>query len=142
MRIFLLLDPPTTTAQETQISIIRNKPVFYKPDKVQKAKNTLMRYLRTFKPDKPMEGPIKLEVIWRLPKGKSHKHNEWRVTRPDTDNLDKMLKDCMTQVGYWKDDSQVVVEHIEKIWSDEPVGISICYEPLEKFKKEELNDES
>ena len=59
MRIFLLLDPPTTTAQETQISIIRNKPVFYKPDKVQKAKNTLMRYLRTFKPDKPMEGPIK-----------------------------------------------------------------------------------
>ena len=142
MKMFLLLDPPRTTAQETQVSIVGNKPVFYKPTKLKDARNMLIKHLRPFKPAVPLEGPIKLEVIWRFPKGKSHKHYEWKITRPDTDNLDKMLKDCMTQLGYWKDDAQVVVEHIEKVWSDEPVGISINYESLEKFKKEELNDES
>lgn len=136
MKIFLLLDPPTTTAQESQVALVRNKPVFYKPEKVKQARDTLIYYLLPFKPKEPMQGPIRLMVSWRFPKGKSHKHNEWRVTKPDTDNLDKMLKDCMTQVGFWKDDAQVVVEHIEKLWSDEPVGIAIEYEQLDKFKEE------
>ena len=30
------------------------------------------------------------------------------VTKPDTDNLQKLLKDCMTKCGFWKDDAQVV----------------------------------
>jgi crossover junction endodeoxyribonuclease RusA len=74
-------------------------------------------------------------VIWRFPKGKSHKHNEWRITKPDTDNLEKMLKDCMTEVGFWKDDAQVVVEHVEKVWSGDPTGIAIEIKVLDKIKE-------
>ena len=25
----------------------------------------------------------------------------WKTSKPDTDNLIKMLKDCMTRTGYW-----------------------------------------
>ncbi len=96
MKIFLLMEPPTVTAQETKVALVRNRPVFYKPEKVKEAKRELIKYLRPFKPDVPYDGPIELHVIWRFPRGKRHKHLEWRITKPDTDNLEKLLKDCMT----------------------------------------------
>lgn len=136
MKIFLLLDPPTITAQQNKVTIVNNKPMFYKPEKLKQARKTLITHLRPFKPDKPIEGPIKLEVIWRFSKGRKHKHNEWKVTKPDTDNLEKMLKDCMTEVGFWLDDAQVVVEHVEKLWSDDPTGIAIEINVLSKFKED------
>ena len=58
-------------------------------------------------------------------KGKSHKNGEWRVSRPDTDNLQKLLKDCMTRVGFWKDDAQVCREEVTKRWSRLRPGILI-----------------
>lgn len=133
MRIFLLIDPPTVTAQESQVAVVRNKPVFYKPEKLKEAKREIIKHLMPFKPYKPYEGAIELHVVWLFPKGKRHKHNEWRITKPDTDNLEKLLKDCMTQVGFWKDDAQVVKEVVEKRWSDEPTGISIQIDTLPKI---------
>jgi Holliday junction resolvase RusA-like endonuclease len=136
MKIFLLLDPPTITAQQNKVALINNKPVFYKPEKLKQARRTLIIHLKPFKPVEPLRGAIRLDVIWRFPRGKRHKHFEWRVTKPDTDNLQKMLKDCMTEVGFWIDDAQVVVEHVEKIWTDDPCGISIEINVLNKFKEE------
>ena len=133
MKIFLLMDPPTVTAQESKVAMVRNKPIFYKPEKVKQAKAEIMKHLRPFKPKELMEGPIELKVVWLFPRGKRHKHFEWRVTRPDTDNLEKMLKDCMTEVGFWKDDALVVSETVYKIWSDEPTGISIELNALDKI---------
>lgn len=133
MKIFLLMNPPTVTAQERKVAMVRNKPIFYKPEKVKQAKAELMKHLRPFKPDTPFASPIELHVAWLFPKGKNHKHNEWRITKPDTDNLQKMLKDCMTESGFWKDDAQVVKEIVEKRWSDEPCGISIEIKILKKF---------
>lgn len=138
MKIFLLIDPPTTTAQMQKIAIVKGKPRFYKPSNVKKARETLLNHLRPFKPITPLEGPIELHVSWLFPKGSRHKHNEWKITKPDTDNLQKMLKDCMTELGFWKDDAQVVKETCEKRWSDEPCGIWITYDGLDKI----LNGES
>jgi len=135
MKIFLLLDPPTTTAQENKVAFVGHKPVFYKPVKLKRARSTLIAHLAPFKPEEPLKGPIQLDVVWRFPKGTRHRHFEWRVTRPDTDNLQKMLKDCMTEAGFWVDDAQVVVEHVEKCWSDDPTGISIEIKALTKFKE-------
>lgn len=136
MRIFLLIDPPTVTAQENQVAVVKNKPVFYKPEKLKEAKKIIIKHLMPFKPAKPYEGPIELNVVWLFPKGKRHKHNEWRITKPDTDNLEKLLKDCMTQVRFWNDDAQVVKETVEKRWSDEPTGISIQIDTLPKIMEE------
>ena len=139
MKIFLLLDPPTATAQERQVTIVRNRPIFYQPEKLKEAKRILRLYLRPFKPKEPIQGPIELKVSWLFPRGKRHKHKEWRVTKPDTDNLQKMLKDVMTDLGFWVDDAQVVKEVVEKLWCDEPTGISIEIIELSKIKEDGEN---
>ena len=112
MNFFLTMNPPTATAQEKQVRIVRGKPLFYDPSPVKKAKKLLIAHLLTYRPDKPFEGAVSLSTVWLFPKGKSHSHGEWRTTRPDTDNLQKMLKDCMTKCGFWKDDAQVVRETV------------------------------
>ena len=71
-----------------------------------------------------MDGPVALTVEWRFAT-KTHKEGTYRVTRPDTDNLQKLLKDCMTRVGFWRDDAQVCREEVTKRWSREKHGIHI-----------------
>lgn len=131
MNFFIAINPPTSTAQMKQVRVVKGKPIFYDPPAVKEARNMLSAHLTVHKPDKPLDGPISLRVLWLFPKGKSHRNGEWRVTKPDTDNLQKLLKDCMTRCGFWKDDAQVVREIAEKRWSDEPCGIYIEIEKLE-----------
>ncbi|HQO00543.1 MAG TPA: RusA family crossover junction endodeoxyribonuclease [Bacilli bacterium] len=135
MKMFLLLDPPTATAQERQVTVVKNRPIFYQPEKLKEAKNILRHHLRPFKPKEPLTGALELHVVWLFPRGRRHKHKEWRVTKPDTDNLQKMLKDVMTDLGFWNDDAQVVKEHVEKLWCDEPTGIDIEIIELPKIKE-------
>lgn len=59
------------------------------------------------------------EVMRKIKSGKM-KDGTPRVTKPDTDNLQKMLKDCMTRLGFWGDDAQVSEEHVGKYWTAQP----------------------
>lgn len=129
MNFFIAIHPPTATAQERKVKVINGKPVFYDPPAVKSAKELLSAYLAQHRPPQPMTGGLSLRVLWLFPRG-AHPHGAWRTTKPDTDNLQKMLKDCMTRVGFWEDDAQVAREIIEKRWSDEPCGIYIEIEPL------------
>lgn len=139
MEFFLRMNPPTATAQMKKVQVVNGKPIFYDPPKVKAARNKLMAFLSMHKPKQPYEGAVSLRVLWLFPKGKSHKNGEWRITRPDTDNLQKMLKDCMTELGYWTDDALVVREIVEKRWADEPGGIRIRIEPLEdSFENQQI----
>ena len=131
MDFFIEIEPPTATAQEKQVRVVHGKPLFYDPAPVKAARKLLMTHLLPHRPATPFMGPISLSTIWLFPKGKSHSHGEWRITKPDTDNLQKLLKDCMTRCGFWKDDAQVVRETVEKRWSDEPTGIYIEIKLLE-----------
>ena len=131
MEFFKAIDPPTSTAQMKQVRVVKGKPIFYDPPAVKAARNMLTAHLAIHKPDKPMTGPVSLRVLWLFPKGKSHKNGEWRITKPDTDNLQKLLKDCMTRCGFWKDDAQVVSETVEKRWADDPCGLYIGVNELE-----------
>lgn len=136
MKFFIAINPPTATAQEKKVKVVCGKPIFYDPTPVKDAKKLLTGHLNLHRPDKPIEGAVELRATWLFPKGKSHKSGEWRVTKPDTDNLQKLLKDCMTRCGFWNDDAQVVREIVEKRWSDEPTGIYIEVERLEGKKNE------
>lgn len=131
MEFFIAIDPPTSTAQMKQVRVVKGKPVFYDPPAVKAARNMLSAQLAIQRPEKPMTGPVSLRVLWLFPKGKSHKNGEWRITKPDTDNLQKLLKDCMTRCGFWKDDAQVVSEAVEKRWADDPCGLYIEVNELE-----------
>jgi Holliday junction resolvase RusA-like endonuclease len=67
-------------------------------------------------------------VKWCFPRGE-HPDGAYRITKPDTDNLQKLLKDCMTKVGFWTDDCLVASEIVEKFWAEIP-GIWIRIEEL------------
>ena len=131
MEFFIAINPPTSTAQMKQVRVVKGKPVFYDPPAVKAARNMLSAHLAIHRPDNPMSGPVSLRVLWLFPRGKHHKNGEWRITKPDTDNLQKLLKDCMTRCGFWKDDAQVVREAVEKRWADDPCGLYIEVNELE-----------
>ena len=125
---FMPMEPPTCTHQEKQVAVIKGKPVFYDPPEVKATRMKLIGHLAKHKPKKPCQTGCRLLVKWCFPRG-SHKDGEYRITKPDTDNLQKLLKDCMTTVGFWKDDCLVASEIIEKFWADIP-GIYIRIEEL------------
>ena len=132
MKFFMKMNPPTCTAQMKKIAVVHGRPVIYETTAIKEAKKLLCTALTPQKPEAPLTGALMLKVVWMFPKGKTHKAGTWRVTRPDTDNLEKLLKDCMTKCGFWKDDAQVAKEICEKKWSDEPCGIEIEIQKLEE----------
>ena len=131
MEFFMEMAPPTSTAQMKKVSVVHGRPVFYEPKAVKEAKAVLVAGLLPHVPPSPLMGPLELRTVWLYPRGKSHRNGEWRSTRPDTDNIEKMLKDCMTRLGFWEDDAQVARETVEKKWSDAPTGIVVRIEQLE-----------
>lgn len=122
---------PTTTHQMQSIGVRNGKPYVYEPAQVKNARQKFMAHLSAHIPEVPLEGAISLMVKWCFQADKKHPPNTWRTTRPDTDNLSKMLKDCMTACHFWKDDAQVAQEITEKFWWDKP-GIFIRISSLEE----------
>lgn len=120
---FMAMDSPTITQQEHKVMVRNGKPVFYNPPELNAAKVKLIGHLLKHVPEEKLDGPLELITKWCFPRGR-HGNGEYRITKPDTDNLQKMLKDCMTDCGYWKDDAQVCREITEKFWADIP-GIYI-----------------
>ena len=125
---FMSMVPPTCTKQEHKMTMIKGKPVFYDPPEVKAAKQKLIGYLTKYKPRKRYECGVRLVVKWCFPRG-DHLNGEYRITKPDTDNLQKLLKDCMTACGFWKDDALVASEIVEKFWAEIP-GIYVKVESL------------
>ncbi len=129
IEFFMAMIPPTCTYQEKQVAVIKGKPVFYEPKKLEAARQKLTAHLSGHRPEKKYECGIRLLVKWCFPKG-THRNGEYRITKPDTDNLQKLLKDCMTAAGFWEDDCLVASEVVEKFWAEIP-GIYVRIEGLE-----------
>lgn len=126
---FMAMNPPTTTHQMKQVNF-KNK-TFYEPAELKAARAKLTAHLGKHAPDEKLKGAIRLVVKWCFPVTGSRMDGEYKTTKPDVDNLQKLLKDCMTAVGFWEDDAQVASEIVEKFWSKIP-GIYIYAEEIEK----------
>lgn len=120
---FMPMIPPTMTHQEKKVTVVNGKPVFYEPQELKEARRKLKAHLSSHVPEQRYDCGVRLVTKWCFPRGRHH-DGEYRITRPDTDNLQKLLKDCMTDVGFWKDDALVASEIIEKFWAKIP-GIYI-----------------
>lgn len=124
----MAMEPPTVTHQEHKVTVVNGRPVFYDPPELKVAKEKLIGNLYKHRIMEPYKTGVRLITKWCFPKH-NHENGEYRITKPDTDNLQKMLKDCMTKVGFWKDDALVASEITEKFWADQP-GIYIRIEEL------------
>lgn len=75
---------------------------------------------RSHRPAAPLEEPLSVELDFFLPRPKSRSRKcdvqdaIACASKPDCDNLAKAVLDCMTQDGWWRDDSQVVRLVVEK----------------------------
>lgn len=128
---FMSMIPPTVTHQEKKIGVNRKtgKPYTYEPGELKEARQKLLDHLAAHVQSKKYTKGIRLITRWCFPCGDTHGDGEYRITKPDTDNLQKLLKDCMTAVGFWKDDALVASELCEKFWARIP-GIYIRIEEV------------
>ena len=124
-----LKKPPTVTHQEHKVRVIKGKPVFFDPPELKAAKQLFIIFLMHYRPEEPFEGPVRLTTKWIWPCGDKHEDGEYKVTKPDTDNMVKAFKDCMSSCFFWKDDAQVASEITEKFWGTHP-GIYVKVESL------------
>lgn len=113
---FLAMRIPNVTHQQKKIAVKNGKPLVYEDARLKDARQKFLAYLAMHKPKKMMTGPVSLRTSWLYEPTGKHKPGEFKTTKPDTDNLLKLFKDCMTQVGFWKDDAQVCCEYTEKLY--------------------------
>lgn len=138
INFFLPMLPPTVTQQEHDFKVVRGRVVVYDPPRLRDARQKFTALLLAQKGKipaadwcLPMDGPIRLVTKWLfpIPLDSGHLDGEWKVTKPDTDNLIKLFKDCMTRTGWWLDDAQVCSEITEKFYADRP-GIYVRVERI------------
>lgn len=126
---FMAMIPPTATAQEHKVAVRNGKPIFYDPPEVKAAKEKLIANLSKYSLNTPYREGVRLITKWLFPNDGKHKNGEYKTSKPDTDNLQKMFKDCMTKLDFWTDDQLVASEICEKFWADIP-GIYVRIEEL------------
>lgn len=131
IEFFLPMLPPTVTAQEHKVTVRGGKPQYYDPPELKAARAKLIVHLAQHAPPAPITDGVRLTVKWcfPMPTSGNHENGEYKTTKPDTDNLQKLLKDCMTARGFWKDDALVCSEIVEKFWAELP-GIYIRVERI------------
>lgn len=118
---------PSATAQEKGCRIVKGKIVHYEKDKVREVRQLYQSYLCHHIPEKPIDGAVGVAVTFVY-----HTTNTKRLmgcgyvyksTKPDVDNLAKLLLDVMTECGYWQDDGQVANLNLSKFWAE---NVAIC----------------
>lgn len=127
---FMPMVPPTTTGQMHKIAVIKGKPVVYDTPEIKAAKAKLRAHLIPHVPAAKYQGAVRLVAKWCWPCGEDHYDGEYKTTKPDTDNVEKMLKDVMEKLGFYGNDAQVASETCEKFWARVP-GIWIHIEEIE-----------
>lgn len=129
MEFFMAMIPPTVTHQEHKVTVVKGRPKFYEPPDLSAVRMKLRDNLGKFAPDQPYAGAVRLITKWCYPLKGKHQTGEYKITKPDTDNMIKLLKDEMTKAHFWKDDAQVASEVTEKFWAEIP-GIYVRLEEV------------
>lgn len=114
IQFFLPMQIPSKTAQEKKIAVRNGRPVLYTPKELVEIRTRYVALLAPHAPPEPMTKAVMLHTMWIYPAGGSHREGDYKVTKPDTDNLLKLFKDAMTDAGFWKDDAQVAMELTDK----------------------------
>jgi len=107
---------PTATAQQRR----QTRTGGYLPPAARNAKAFWQAFFEKHAPSEPMSGPLSLIITFTFRCRKGGKPDGYKTTRPDLDNLLKLVQDAMTKCGYWQDDSQIVILSASKNFGGKP----------------------
>lgn len=120
IEFFIPMKLPTVTHQQKKVRVVKGKLHYYGLETLKDARQEFIAYLAAYVPKDKLDGPVRLLTKWCYAATGNHINGEYKTSKPDTDNMVKLLKDVMTALGYWHDDAQVVSEITEKFWADQP----------------------
>ena len=120
---------PKGTSQQKGVYVRNGKPHFYKKDKIESARRQFVYALKRYAPKEPLKGNVRLTVWFVFDVKDKSKWGKWKPTRPDADGIVKEFLDAMQEVGFFKDDAQVVNLSVKKIYG-ECADIVVRYEEL------------
>lgn len=129
IEFFMTMQPPTTTAQQHKVRVVAGKPQYYDPPEVVAAKQKLRCRLAQNAPKQPMDGPLRLMVKWCFPMIGGVVDGQPKDTKPDCDNLQKLLQDEMEDLRFYANDSRIAELVVGKYWATIP-GVWVRLEEI------------
>lgn len=93
---------------------------------------------RQGRPETPHEGAVEVRMEFRLPRPKRlmrAKDADGQVphtAKPDADNLAKAVLDVLTSVGYYRDDAQVCLLSVSKVYHAKDAAPGALVEVVER----------
>ena len=111
----------------------------YDPGTAEAWKGCIALAIRDHMPAAPMDGPVRVDLTFLLPRPKRLMRKRdpdgamYCTAKPDRDNLDKAVLDCLTEMGMWRDDAQVVDGRLRKMYApkDGRTGVELRITQLE-----------
>lgn len=126
MKNFKIFISPAPTHQGS-LRILKNKAGRMFVGKMSNSKAT--HWMKEFiaqaskhKPSEPYNFPLEVTIGFEYDYLKKHKASDRKQilpkeTRPDLDNLEKMVLDSLVKAGFMVDDSLVAIKHSHKIYT-------------------------
>jgi Holliday junction resolvase RusA-like endonuclease len=122
----IIIDPSPT--HQSALRVLKNKQgkMFVGKmanSKATKWKQEFMYKANAHKPAKPYDCPLEVTIDFHYAYLKRFTNAQKKgtfpkTTRPDLDNLEKMVLDSLTECGFMVDDSLVVKKHSSKMFAD------------------------
>ena len=112
--------------KQTRFTTVGGFPRTYDPSK--KDKERIQWQIRPFAPEKPLDGPVELTIVFFLPIPK-HVSKSLRLQminrvilpdkKPDEDNLAYLITNALKEIVY-DDDKRVCAKHVYKFYGSDP----------------------
>lgn len=124
---------PVAKARPRFVRISNKFVSTYSAPKTHQAETSIALLSGKYRLDKPIEGPIKLSVMFYIKRPKRiAKKKIYPITRPDTDNYIKLLLDALSlRNNFWKDDSQITIINAERRYTEDKPRIVVEMEELD-----------
>lgn len=119
---------PTCTAQERKI--VWSRKMTYLPEEVKQAKRKYYSASIEYAPSSPIDEACEVEFNFHFYQ-KNGKAGHYKATKPDCDNLAKLLTDSLAEAGFFEDDSRICRLIVTKDFVDEDKqGIDVMIKTL------------
>lgn len=115
----------------------------YNPATAEGWKYEIAYQIKNALPEEPYECPVKVHMEFRFERPSNHYTSKGELTKsakrdkmfhtqkPDFDNLEKAVSDCLTELGFWRDDTQVVEWSGSKQWVSTMPGMFLKIDKVE-----------